>query len=282
MPVEYVSVGLSPGGLVNLVIMVVGHADARSPCVAADPGNLVNMVLDAWFCAGGRGRSFCWRLQCAGGGVWLVSRHLRRLDPGVGRTPAWSLAPNGPHWCGCSPQPGYLSAPLPATLLRVHDSAGQAGDVAVAANAVLLNFLMLISTGWMDCLCGGSHRRAIGGVTGRCQEAIVLNLGFLLIALAFTLAFAPGGPPRLIRHYRDMASAVSRGANRRPWLVAMLLLAVWCSRWTGLYRRHRPGDARNSMLVAVFAGLLSHLVVLPGCGCGGPVAGECPDGPVVA
>ncbi len=66
--------------------------------------------------------------------------------------------------------------------------------MAVAANAVLLNFLMLISYG----LDGFAYavEAMVGRAIGRrdrqgLREAIVLNLGWaLLIALTFSLLFA--------------------------------------------------------------------------------------------
>ena len=91
---QYVSVRVwsAPAALCNLVIMgwLLGMQDARSPMLLLILGNLVNMVLDAWFVLG-----LGWQVKgvaaaslladysTLGVGFWLVSRHLRRLDPGV-------------------------------------------------------------------------------------------------------------------------------------------------------------------------------------------------------
>jgi MATE family multidrug resistance protein len=99
-----------PGGLVQSGHhgVVAGHAGC-SPMLLLILGNLINMVLDAWFVLG-----LGWQVKgvaaaslladysTLGVGFWLVSRHLRRLDPGCGTTPG-SAGASGRPCCGCSP-----------------------------------------------------------------------------------------------------------------------------------------------------------------------------------
>ena len=96
---EYVSVRIwsAPVALCNLVIMgwLLGMQDARSPMLLLIFTNLVNMALDTWFVLG-----LGWQVKgvaaaslladysALGVGLWLVSRHLRRLSPAVWQS-AW-------------------------------------------------------------------------------------------------------------------------------------------------------------------------------------------------
>lgn len=268
---QYVSVRVwsAPAALCNLVIMgwLLGMQDARSPMLLLILGNLVNMVLDAWFVLG-----LGWQVKgvaaaslladysTLGVGFWLVSRHLRRLDPGVWHN-AWQRWRQWPALLlllALNRDIFIRSLCLQLCFVFMTLQGARLGDVAVAANAVLLNFLMLISYG----LDGFAYavEAMVGRAIGRrdrplLREAIVLNLGWaLLIALAFTLSFALGGH-WLIRHITDIPAVIAEAQRQLPWLVAMPLLAVWCFLLDGVFiGATRAREMRNSMLVAVFAG----------------------------
>ena len=130
--------------------------------------------------------------------------------------------------------------------------------MAVAANAVLLNFLMLISYGLdgfayaVEAMVG----RAIGlRDRQRLREAILLNLGWAaLIASGFTLVFALFGS-HLIGYITDIPAVVAEATRHLPWLVVMPLLAVWCFLLDGVFiGATRAKEMRNSMLLAAFGG----------------------------
>ncbi|CAJ1762384.1 DNA damage-inducible protein F [Aeromonas salmonicida] len=132
------------------------------------------------------------------------------------------------------------------------------GDVAVAANAVLLNFLMLISYG-MDGFAYAVEAM-VGRAIGRrdrqgLREAIVLNLGWaLIIAIGFSLLFAAVGS-QLIAHITDIPAVIDEANRQLPWLILMPLLAVWCFLLDGVFiGATRAREMRNSMLVAAFCG----------------------------
>lgn len=157
---QYVSVRVwsAPAALCNLVIMgwLLGMQDARSPMLLLILGNLVNMVLDAWFVLG-----LGWQVKgvaaaslladysTLGVGFWLVSRHLRRLDPGVWHN-AWQRWRQWPallRLLALNRDIFIRSLCLQLCFVFMTLQGARLGDVAVAANAVLLNFLMLISYG---------------------------------------------------------------------------------------------------------------------------------------
>ncbi|TNI59726.1 MATE family efflux transporter [Aeromonas media] len=268
---DYVSVRIwsAPAALCNLVIMgwLLGMQDARSPMLLLILSNLVNMVLDAWFVLG-----LGWQVRgvaaaslladyCSlGVGLWLVSRRLRHLPAEVwqGAWSRWWQWPAVRRLLGLNRDIFIRSLCLQLCFAFMTLQGARLGDVAVAANAVLLNFLMLISYG----LDGFAYavEAMVGRAIGRrdrqgLREAIVLNLGWaLLIAIAFALGFALGGR-QLIAHITDIPAVIAEANRQLPWLIAMPLLAVWCFLLDGVFiGATRAREMRNSMLVAVFAG----------------------------
>ena len=268
---DYVSVRIwsAPAALCNLVIMgwLLGMQDARSPMLLLILSNLVNMVLDAWFVLG-----LGWQVRgvaaaslladyCSlGVGLWLVSRRLRHLPAEVWQSawPRWWQWPAVRRLLGLNRDIFIRSLCLQLCFAFMTLQGARLGDVAVAANAVLLNFLMLISYG----LDGFAYavEAMVGRAIGRrdrqgLREAIVLNLGWaLLIAIAFALGFALGGR-LLIAHITDIPAVIAEANRQLPWLIAMPLLAVWCFLLDGVFiGATRAREMRNSMLVAVFAG----------------------------
>ena len=268
---DYVSVRIwsAPAALCNLVIMgwLLGMQDARSPMLLLILSNLVNMVLDAWFVLG-----LGWQVRgvaaaslladyCSlGVGLWLVSRRLRHLPAEVWQSAwlRWWQWPAVRRLLGLNRDIFIRSLCLQLCFAFMTLQGARLGDVAVAANAVLLNFLMLISYG----LDGFAYavEAMVGRAIGRrdrqgLREAIVLNLGWaLLIAIAFALGFALGGR-QLIAHITDIPAVIAEANRQLPWLIAMPLLAVWCFLLDGVFiGATRAREMRNSMLVAVFAG----------------------------
>lgn len=106
----------------------------------------------------------------------------------------------------------------------------QLGNDILAANAVLLNFLMLISHG----LDGFAH--AIEALSGRylgatdrsnliraCRSAALWSL---LTAIAMTIGFYLAGQA-LISQLTDIPAVINTANDYLPWLILMPLWAVW-------------------------------------------------------
>ncbi|UYB70802.1 MATE family efflux transporter DinF [Aeromonas veronii] len=268
---QYVAVRIwsAPAALCNLVVMgwLLGMQDARSPMVMLILTNLVNMALDALFVLGlgwqvrGVAAASVMADYCAlAVGIWLVRRQLLQLAPTVWQD-GWrrwrQLAPMV-RLLGLNRDIFLRSLCLQLCFAFMTLQGARLGDVAVAANAVLLNFLMLISYG----LDGFAY--AVEAMVGRAigqrdrqklREAIVLNLGWAaLIASGFTLVFALFGA-HLIGYITDIPAVVAEAHRQLPWLIAMPLLAVWCFLLDGVFiGATRAREMRNSMLLAAFGG----------------------------
>ncbi|WP_330926527.1 MATE family efflux transporter [Candidatus Sororendozoicomonas aggregata] len=112
------------------------------------------------------------------------------------------------------------------------------GDDILAANALLLNFLLLISSG----LDGFSHAteamagEALGQKRVDRFRMVVKATGLcsLVCAIGFMLAFGFGGG--VILHVMTDIALVKEQANRYlPWLALMPLVAVWCYWLDGVF-----------------------------------------------
>ncbi|WP_236757913.1 MATE family efflux transporter [Aeromonas cavernicola] len=268
---QYVAVRIwsAPAALGNLVLMgwLLGRQDARGPMLMLIVTNLVNIGLDTLFVL-----VFDWQVKGVAAasvladygalvlGLWLVRRQLQQFSAG-----AW--AGGGQRWLQLSPLVSLLrlnrdiflrSLSLQLCFAFMTLQGARLGDIAVAANAVLLNFMMLASYGLdgfayaVESMVG----RAIGQQSRQqLREAIVLNLGWAgLIALCFSVVFALFGT-QLIGHITDIPAVVAEATRQLPWLVAMPLLSVWCFLLDGIFiGATRAREMRNSMLMAAFGG----------------------------
>ncbi|WP_341708978.1 MATE family efflux transporter [Halopseudomonas sp.] len=129
------------------------------------------------------------------------------------------------------------------------------GDEVVAANAVLLNFLLITS----HALDGLAHAlEALGGhALGKRDrrtlvQVLVVTTGWsLLLSLAFVVAFAFGGD-LLIRLLTDLPEVRSQAQEYLIWVAIMPLLTVWSYLLDGLFiGASRALAMRNTMLLAL-------------------------------
>lgn len=128
------------------------------------------------------------------------------------------------------------------------------GDEIVAANAVLMSFLMMISYAMdgfayaMEAMVG----KAIGAKDRHQLTQSLLGTFFwsLIICSALTLAFAQLGSP-LIAMITDIESVQQQALHFLPWLVAMPLVSMWCFLLDGIFVGATKGrEMRNSMFIA--------------------------------
>jgi len=133
------------------------------------------------------------------------------------------------------------------------------GDTVLAANAVLLQFIMLTSY----ALDGFAH--ATEAITGRAvgrrrwhafaaavRAAAVFSLA---AAAAAALAFAAGGE-WLIAALTGLPEVRTTAADYLPWVVAMPLIAVWSYLLDGVFI---GATATRAMRNSIFVGLAAYL-----------------------
>ncbi len=257
----------APAVLANYAILgwFLGQQNSRVTLAIMVTTNSVNIVLDLIFVAGLGMTSdgVAWATVIADYtalalGLWLVRRQLRALGGRFLGERLWRLAAytelfqvNGQLFLRTL---GLLFA----TAFFTRQGASQ-GDVILAANAVLLQFVMLTSYG----LDGFAH--AAEALTGRAigrrdwrefVSAVAAATRFSLLTTgAAMLVFAVAGH-LLIALLTDLPKVRDVAADYLPWMVLMPALAVWSYLLDGVFI---GATATREMRNSILAGLAVYL-----------------------
>jgi MATE family multidrug resistance protein len=256
-----------PAALANyaLVGWFLGNHNARAPLTMMLSTNLCNIALSLWFVLGLKwgvvGAAQAAVLAEWSGallGLWLTRGPLRRYAgrvnwPALGRWSSWRplLAVNRDIF--------LRSLALQGVFLLVAAQGARLGDATVAANALLLNGLLLIAYALdglahaLEALCG----HAIGArdrIT--LQRALVVAAGWSLwVSLGFSGLFWLAGET-FINLQTDIAAVRQIAYAALPFLAALPLLAVWSYLLDGLFiGATRAREMRNAMLLATLLAL---------------------------
>ncbi|EPA8368305.1 MATE family efflux transporter DinF [Vibrio fluvialis] len=253
----------APASLVNFVLLgwLLGTQNSRAPMWMVIITNVVNIVLDLLFVLG-----LGWKVQGValasviadysgmGFGLWCVWRYwlqhqlpsplalLRESTQGLSR------------FVRLNRDIFLRSLCLQAAFSFMTFQGAAFGDQTVAANAVLMSFLMMISYGMdgfayaMEAMVG----KAIGAKSETQLKAAMIGSAFwsVIICLLLTLAFGWYGSA-LIRLITDISAVQKTAQVYLPWLVAMPLTSMWCFLLDGIFIGATKGrEMRNSMFVA--------------------------------
>nr|WP_284041302.1 MATE family efflux transporter [Halomonas olivaria] len=266
---EYAEIRLwsAPAVLANYAILgwFLGQQNSRVTLMILMLTNSVNIVLDLWFVIGfgmtSNGVALASVIAdytaCAFGG-YLVLRQLGRLD-------------------GCFQRQRLLVLSAYTALFNVNANlfvrtmgllfvmafftaqGARQGDTILAANAVLLQFIMLTSY----ALDGFAHaaESLVGRAYGRRDwrefaEMIHAAARFSFwTAAAAALVFALGGH-YLIALLTSLDEVRSTAASYLPWMVVMPLIAVWSYLFDGVFI---GTTAIREMRNSIFVGLAVYL-----------------------
>ena len=145
---------------------------------------------------------------------------------------------------------------LEACFVFITMQGARLGDTVVAANAILMNFILLISFG-LDGIAYAAEAR-VGRAKGAkdkaalwlsVKTALIFNLGFAVI---YTLAFFFFGK-QFIGLLTSIPEVVELANTYLPWIIALPVVACWCYLFDGIYIGLTQGKAmRNSMIIATF------------------------------
>ncbi|MFT5812515.1 MAG: MATE family multidrug resistance protein [Psychroserpens sp.] len=130
------------------------------------------------------------------------------------------------------------------------------GDDVIAANAILMNFLLLISFG-LDGIANAAEVM-VGKAKGESnQKSMLVSVNIALFwtgifALAYSLLFYLAGN-YFILTISDITEVVDYAQQYLFWIIALPLLACWCYLYDGVYIGLMQAHImRNSMLIATF------------------------------
>lgn len=253
----------APAALTNFVILgwLLGTQNAKAPMWMVIITNITNIVLDVVFVIG-----FGWQVEGAAlasvladyagltfGLICVFRIWKKRLLP-----PPWALIKKTSQglsrFVKLNRDIFLRSLCLQATFTFMTFQGASFGDDVVAANAVLMSFLMIISYGMdgfayaMEAMVG----KAIGAKDKDELNQSLIGTFFwsFNICLVLTLVFAIAGS-NLINMITTIPDVKSQAEVYLPWLIAMPLVSMWCFLLDGIFVGATKGkDMRNSMFVA--------------------------------
>ena len=244
-----------------LIGWFLGTQNARAPLAILLTTNLANVGLDLWFVlglewgvAGAARASVIAEWSGALLGLALTRNALVRY-PGRLDTDALRRWLNWRPLMAVNRDIFLRSLALQLVFFLVTVQGTRLGDTTVAANALLLNGLLLTAHALdglahaVEALSG--HAIGAGNRTALRRVMIVAGGWSLLASLVFGLFFLYGGP--LFIHMQTDIPEVRRMAQRYlPYLAALPLVAVWSYLLDGLFiGATRAREMRDSMLLAV-------------------------------
>ena len=137
------------------------------------------------------------------------------------------------------------------------------GELILAANAVLLNFLMLVALG-LDGFANAAEALVGKAVGARDPEQLRGSIRALMawgggVALLYSLLFIVAGNA-LVNLMTDIATVRETAYLFLPWMIVSPVISVWCFLLDGIFIGATRGrELRNAMLVSTF------IVYLPAC-----------------
>lgn len=258
-----------PAALANLVILgwLLGNHQAKTVMVLLIVTNLINLVLDLVFVLG-----LGWQVR--GVAVATLVAEYSGLTLGLAviiasKFDELKLMLQDKHWFRLLTNRAALMAYfklnrdilirtlcLEICFIFMTFQGARLGDNIVAANAILMNFLLLISFG-LDGIANAAEvmvGKAKGAGDGKKLKRVVsISLVWsALFALAYSLAFIIGGQ-YFITLISDIPAVVQQANLYFSWIIFLPLLSCWCYLYDGVYIGLMQAKAmRNSMLIATF------------------------------
>ncbi|MES2820767.1 MAG: MATE family efflux transporter [Pseudomonadota bacterium] len=264
-----------PAALANYALIgwLLGTQTARGPLAMLLVSNLLNLILVLGFVLGLEwgvvGAAWAAVLAEWSGallGLWLARRALRAY---AGRI-AWPLLRRWSNWrplLAVNRDLFIRSLALQGVFFLLTVQGARLGDTTVAANALLLNGLLLTAFALdglahaVEALCG--HALGAGDRTALRRSLIVAGIWSLLASLLFTAFFGCAGA-WFIGLLTDIPTVRATAQVYLPYLALLPPLAVSSYLLDGLFiGATRAREMRNAMLLALGLGLALGVCLQP-------------------
>lgn len=252
----------APAVLINYALIgwLIGMHKPKGPLMILVVGNGINIVLDLLFVLG-------LGMETRGAALATVIADYSALVLGF-----WLVKDILKHEAGCFTRAMMMNLTAFKQLLVLNRhlfvrticligtqafftaKGAQLGDDVLAANALLLNFLLLISNG----LDGFAHaaEALTGEALGKKDVPVFRNVVSvtgvcsLVCGLLFVLVFGVFGQ-QMLHWLTSIESVISLASEFMPWLIAMPLVAVWCYWLDGVFiGAVRTDMMQHTMLIA--------------------------------
>lgn len=262
----YIRAWSAPAALLNFVLLgwLLGTQNARAPMWMVIITNLTNIALDLLLVLGlglkVEGAAIASVIADYAGllfGLVCVVRYWRQHQLPAPFSFISSLTKELSRLVALNRDIFLRSLCLQAVFSFMTFQGAALGDETVAANAVLMSFLMMISYGMdgfayaMEAMVG----KAIGAKDDRQLRTSMIGSTFwaTMICLLLSLIFLGFGSD-LIQMITNIPSVQATAEIYLPWLVAMPLVAVWCFLLDGVFIGATKGkEMRNSMAISAVA-----------------------------
>jgi MATE family multidrug resistance protein len=258
----------APAALFNYVLIgwFVGNQNTRVPLILLTVINLINLVLDllfvmgfGWGASGVAAATICAEYSGSILGLFLALKMVRELG---GRVNSEALT----HLRGYSDLfqvNKYLFVRTASLLFMFAFFTAQGarlGTDTLSANAILLNFLMLISHALdgfahaAEAVCG---RYAGAGQRDKFYEAVkACTRWSIIFALLLSLVFVVGGH-QILKMMTDIESVLEVAYEYLPFIWLLPLIAVWSYLQDGILVGTTQSKAMlKIMLITVFVTFL--------------------------
>lgn len=265
---QYFSIRIfsAPAALCNLVLLgwMLGVHYGRGPFYLLLVTNIVNIVLDIyfvvyldWAVAGAAWASLIADYTALVFALFLVAKLAKKQDIDL----------NVPNWLSISKMAELLSLNrdifIRSLILQLCFSfmtfyAARIGETTLAANAVLLNFLMLVSFA-LDGVAYASEAK-VGQAKG---QGSVKNIELwvkisvfwgMLFGVLYSLFFALFGNT-IIKFLTNVPEVIQEATHYLPWIVVLPILAMSCFLFDGVFvGLTRAKNMRNSMILSAGVG----------------------------
>ncbi|MBX8488135.1 MATE family efflux transporter [Pseudomonas cichorii] len=244
-----------------LVGWFLGTQNARAPLAILLITNAVNILLNLWFVLGldwgvvGSARASV-LAEWTGALIGLfMARNALRAWPGRIVWAALKLWSNWRPLLAVNRDIFIRTLALQSIMFLITAQGARLGDATVAANALLLNGLLLTSHSLdglahaVEALCG--HAIGARDRTALRRSLVVAGGWSLIASLAFALLFLTGGH-LFVQMQTNIPEVRETALVYLPYLAAMPLLAVWSYLLDGLFiGATRAREMRNAMLISV-------------------------------
>lgn len=264
----------APAALGTFVILgwFLGQEDAKTPLVIQVVTNAINIALDLLFVMG-----LGWGVDGVAGatliaeyagfllGGYLILRRLSGMENRL--VPDRDLFSFGAFKSlAAINRDIFIRTFCLLSAFAIFTARGaQMGDVILAANAVLLNFLTFSSHA-LDAFAHAAEA-LVGGAKGRrdkegfhAASMIALKWGFGIAAGATLVFFVAG--PFIIDGLTGIVEVRSAAYSFMFWAAIMPIVSVWCFTLDGIFiGATRSADLRNGMIITL-AGYLASLALL--------------------
>lgn len=269
-----------PAALANLVFMgwFLGLHQPKTVMWLVIMTNLINLILDLWFVLG-----LNWQVK---GVAWatLISDYVTAIVAlYMALNHYWKLGgkvseyfhrilywPELARYLSLNRDILIRTLCLELCFAFITFQGARMGDVVVAANAILLNFLMLISFG-LDGVAFAAEARVGKAAGARNMAALKLSVRLSMywtggFALIYSLFFYGLGY-QIIELISSIEDVNAYAKKYLVWIYWLPIIACWCYLLDGIYIGLTKGrEMRNSMLVATFGGFFPIWYLLQGFG----------------